>query len=95
MQKLCTEMYSALTVESAIVFCFLLSQEIKTCPRKLQMPLVLFWLVRLQARPASEYPIRLKFVSLGWNSPQSTIQIKHLNIHFTMLIVVLLDMIKI
>ena len=87
-QRICAQhksaaMYSALVVDKATEFCFLLCHETSECPKKWQVPLVFFFFQPYnRKKSASENPINSKLSLLGYHKPMSIVLFKYLKILF-------------
>jgi hypothetical protein len=75
-------MYSALAVESAILFCFFDDQEISDPPNNCHVPDVLLLSTLHPAYLESKYPIKSNFAPLGYHNPTFCVCFKYLNILF-------------
>ena len=69
-QQLATEMHSALAIDKAIEFCFLLNQDTYAKPKKWHVPLVLFWSIEQPTQSTSKKLSKSKWDPLGYYKPK-------------------------
>ena len=86
-QRICAQhklvaMYSASAVDKATKFCFLLCHETSECPRKWQVPLVLFLSTLQPAKLASKNLINSKLWLSEYHKLMSIVPFKYLRIRF-------------